>query len=302
MRFITPPAADTVKIMEEFKAYLDKVKLNGDFTFRYSPKTEMLTEKIKLSFTPLAYLKMRTLVNMCEDEIAWHGVVHASEDRKTFTITDILVYPQTVSGATVATDEVKYEAWHQALDDDAYNNLRFQGHSHVKMGASPSGVDTTLYDNMLQTLSDDSYYIFMITNKRDENWINIYDLASNVIYETADIIVTLEGLDTNWYTKTKTEFITTRAWTTYGAGGTYASNTAVRSSPLTDVTKTRSFNSDLKKTEKEPKLSKEEKKELKKLKEQEKDPFFAQDGWSKNRIVDESEAYYTDMYLHRHKM
>ena len=219
MRNITMTNDDIQKIIEEFAARLTNTRNSEDFTYKYTPNKVVLTERIKLRFTAIAWLKMRTLVENCTTEIAWHGVVEASEDRKTFTVTDILVYPQTVSGATVCTDETKYEAWHQALSDEAYNNLRFQAHSHVNMGAFPSAVDKTLYDNMLQTLSTDSYYIFMITNKSAThwssklgNWINIYDLKNNAIYETQDIDISISDFDMNWYTTVTNEALTKQTY------------------------------------------------------------------------------------------
>ena len=143
-------------------------------------------EKVKVCFTTEAYCKMKTLVANSAKEIAWHGIVERPEPDK-YVIKDILVYPQEVSGATVTSNDAKYPIWLMQLPDETFNHLRFQGHSHVNFGATPSGVDLTLYDNMLQTLNENDFYIFFIMNKKEDFWIQVYDLEKNIIYTEKDI-------------------------------------------------------------------------------------------------------------------
>ena len=257
------------QIVESFEAELRKQPNITEFTYKHSPKSNKLDEKIKLIFEPIAWFKMKTLIENCKDEIAWHGIVNASEDRKTFTVTEILVYPQTVSGATVTTDEVKYTAWKNALDDDAYNNLRLQGHSHVNMGTSPSSVDTTLYSAMLQTLGNQSYYIFLIMNKKGDSWINIYDLLNNAIYETADISISINGIDNSWYENTVKEHLTTRTYV-YKPAATYQTTPTYAPQRIEHLT-----TSDKKKKETKTSKTKEQAAREKLLN----DPFYASDVW-----------------------
>ena len=69
------------------------------------------------------------------------------------------------------------------------------------MSVTPSSTDTTLYNNYLQTLKDDDYYIFMIINKRNNINMWIYDLKTNLRYTTNEITIK-QGFDTNaWYKK-----------------------------------------------------------------------------------------------------
>ena len=155
---------------------------------------------IQVNYTGTAYVKQLALLQNCTSEIAWHGTVTANEDRSVFTIQNILVYPQSVTGTTVDTDETKYQQWKQLLNDDEYNSLRFQAHSHVNMGVTPSGVDRNLYDSMLQSLSNNSFYIFMILNKKTDAHIEIYDLQNNAFYGNSDVVVTVEGIRIKqWY-------------------------------------------------------------------------------------------------------
>lgn len=147
--------------------------------------------KCTVTFTPDAYLKMQALTRQCSTEIAAHGVVEKL-DAQRYLIKDILVYPQKVTAATVAaTDD--YGPWLMELPDDTFNHLRFQWHSHVNMGTSPSGVDDNWYETLLKDVED--FYIFMITNKRNEHFINVYDVTENLIYETSDITVTVVSED-----------------------------------------------------------------------------------------------------------
>jgi hypothetical protein len=173
------------------------------FTYNFKPEDYLGVADITVDFSAMAYLKQHMLVAQHREEIAWHGIVRVSEDRKFFRIEDILVYPQSVTGATVTVDEKAYQVWKNALNDDQYNNLRYQAHSHVNMGTTPSGVDTTLYDGILSTLGAQSYYIFLIINKSGQFWINIYDIANNAIYEKQDVSITIDGIDIDTWYKTQ---------------------------------------------------------------------------------------------------
>ena len=72
-----------------------------------------------------------------------HGTVLRTENSKSdsneFIVEDIFVYPQEVTGSTVTTDQEAYSKWLYELDDDIFNNLRMQSHSHCNMGVSVYG-------------------------------------------------------------------------------------------------------------------------------------------------------------------
>lgn len=148
------------------------------------------TDKVQILFTPEAYTKMITLLMSFDSEVAWHGCGYKDDtsDNFKYVITDILVYPQTVSGATVEMDTEEYAKWLQDNDeDDRFNNIIMQGHSHVNMNTSPSPVDTNHQDEILCQLTQDMFYIFMIWNKKMEHWTKIYDIEANTLYEEKDI-------------------------------------------------------------------------------------------------------------------
>lgn len=180
----------------EFSEYISKARV-ADGKVSFQKIFNYPGRRATLYFDPGAWIKMDALVRKFDDEVAWHGVAFRGDDPKTdeYFIQDIIVYPQEVTGATVNTDQAEYENWLMSLEDDVFNNVRMQGHSHVNMGVTPSGVDTTHQEKILEQLDDDMFYIFVIWNKRGEKTVKIYDLAKNVLFETADVDVKIAGSD-----------------------------------------------------------------------------------------------------------
>lgn len=185
--------------VEEFEKALEKTKMSDgklSYTKNFSYKEE---EKAKILFKPMAYAKMVSLLTSFDSEVAWHGVGERKDD-KTFIISDIVVYPQTVSGTTVEMDTGKYATWlMENYDDERFNHIVMHGHSHVRMGTSPSSVDKTHREEILNQLSDDMYYIFMIWNKNLEHTTVIYDLENNTMYEDNEIEYGICGEDCDIY-------------------------------------------------------------------------------------------------------
>lgn len=187
---------DKESLVQEIINALGNSKLSdGKFTF--AKDFSKLDRKAAVYMTEIAYLKIQTLVQGCDKEIAWRGTAErldseyakeidpeAPEDA--YLISDIFCYPQIVTGTTVTTDDKEEMNWYASLDDDVLNNLKFQGHSHVNMGVTPSGTDRAFYDDILQTIPDDGFYIFMIWNKKGDRTIKIYDMAKNIFFDTED--------------------------------------------------------------------------------------------------------------------
>ena len=181
-------------LLNKFNEYLDNARLSSNiinFSQTVTNQVPNLDKPIQLYINADAYLKMCLYVRDTQTELGWHGVVKRTEDGKNYWIFDVMVYPQTVTGVTVNTDQAEYEKWLNDLDDDTFNHLRFQGHSHVNMGVTPSGVDERYYDDLMRPLPDNDYYIFCIMNKRGETYWRIYDLKNNLIYEDRDIVVSV---------------------------------------------------------------------------------------------------------------
>lgn len=218
------------KIQEEFLEKVRSVKMfDGKLEYSRAFKWED-NDKATIYLSSVAFAKMNTLIQQFSDEIAWHGVVHRDEeDSSLFYITDILVYPQVVTGSTVNTDQDAYQTWLYSFEDDVFNNIRMQGHSHVNMGVSPSGVDTTHQEKILEQISEDDYYIFMIWNKRYEHFVRIFDLKNNTLYETEDVNVYIgdEGVNLMEFLEGAKAIVTKRTYTapTTYQGTTYQGST-----------------------------------------------------------------------------
>ncbi len=165
--------------------------MGGEIMYKFQfPKND---RKANLIFTEKAYLKMTLLIDRWDKEIAWHGVVFRGTDetKDEYIVTDILVYPQEVTGSTVNTDQNKYQMWLYEQEDDVFNNIRFQGHSHVRMAVTPSAVDENLYDSFLGMLDDQMFYIFGIWNKNNARTIRIYDMKKNIFFDNDDVVVSV---------------------------------------------------------------------------------------------------------------
>ncbi len=176
------------EIRKEFEEFL-KTGRFADGKISFSKQIGKNDKKTELFFTESAWVKMRILVDGYDSEIGWHGTAYRVDGG--YLVTDIFVYPQTVTGTTVESDKTEYPKWLEGLPDDVFDNLRFQGHSHVNMGTGSSGTDEKDRAEWLEMLKDDMFYIFVITNKKNEMNIWIYDLAENQLYERADVTVKL---------------------------------------------------------------------------------------------------------------
>lgn len=185
--------------VEGFRKALQKTKIaNGKLS--YTEEFESEDIEAGIYFTPLAWMKMNALVGTFDKEVAWHGVAErvGSHDNYEFRITDILIYPQEITATTVEASE-EYSDWLMGLEDSVFNNLRMQGHSHVNMSVNPSGTDIEDQKGILDQLSDDMFYIFLIVNKKGDINAKIYDLKNNLMFEDKDICIDVENDEDRTY-------------------------------------------------------------------------------------------------------
>ena len=211
------------KVCTELRSNFSGLKCYGSidikrsFTFKSDDRIAMLY------FTPIAWIKMTALVSRFETEVQWHGLVRRISENE-FEVTDIIVPPHEVSGATVTSEYKPYIEWMDGLDDDTFNAVRFHGHSHVNMSVSPSPVDNKYRLDLVTQLpkptgNDDVFYIFFIINKKHEWSAEIYDLTNNALYGTDDIDMEccLEDIDVDSFVADAKKVAITR--TTYGGYG-----------------------------------------------------------------------------------
>lgn len=186
---------------QDFEKALSLTKLS-DGKLSFTKAFSCGDKKAVVYFNTEAWAKMVMLIKEFDKEVAWHGVARRVEDESLdeYVIDDIVVYPQEVTGSTVEMDTEKYALWIQEnIEDERFNHIYMQGHSHVNMGTSPSSVDLNHQEEILGMLGDDDFYIFMIWNKSLASTNKIYDLKKNVMFEDKDITVKIvgqnEGLD-----------------------------------------------------------------------------------------------------------
>ena len=177
------------------------------------------TSKAELIFSATAFAKLISMVMYDNREVAVHGSVVRCEalapENTGFFVDDVYLYPQEATSATVEASDA-YGYWIARLPENTFNCLRFQAHSHVNMGVTPSSVDENFYHKLMVEVGD--FYIFLIVNKRLDMWCEIYDIENNVLYETADVstwVIYSDIPDDNSVTFNKTlkELVVTRVWT-----------------------------------------------------------------------------------------
>lgn len=201
------------EIMEDVAKKLDSMvladgKATLDLNYYYPGK-----DKATVIFSRIAWEKQVRLVDEFSSEVGWHGLVRRDPDDATkFYIDDLITFPQEVTGATVTPTQGEYDRWNAMLPPEQRNTMRYHGHSHVNMGTSPSGTDTTFQKDiigrlngdgftpeerqrMMEELGDSAFYIFMIWNKRREHYARIFDLYNNIEYGTSEVDIVHDGED-----------------------------------------------------------------------------------------------------------
>lgn len=218
---------DEVKtsIIDEFARTIGLIKMS-DGKVVFSKTLNDIGEKATLYYTEEAWMKSKLLIAMNDKEIAWHSLAKRGEDptKHEYIIYDVLVYPQEVTGTTVTTDQVRYQTWLYEQPDEVFNNIRAQCHSHVNMGVSPSGVDTSLYERILNQLSDEDFYIFTIGNKKGDLTVIIYDMGKNILFETKDVTTDIieDGSGIFAFFKTVSDAVVTKPTPKYTYAGAYS--------------------------------------------------------------------------------
>lgn len=227
-----------IEKVKSMKMFDGKLKYEREFKWDDSDN-----DRATVYLSSVAFAKMNALIQQFDSEVAWHGVVERDqEDPSIFRIVDILVYPQIVTGTTVNTDQEAYQTWLYSFDDDVFNNMRMQGHSHVNMSVNPSGVDTTHQEKILEQIAENDYYIFMIWNKKYDHFVRIFDLKNNTLYETADVDVLIgdTGVDLKAFIEESKKIAAPRTYTTpastYGYNGYQSYQKPAVVTPVTPIT------------------------------------------------------------------
>lgn len=141
-----------------------------------SKTVTFLDNRYELYILPEARNKMELYCDLSEGEIGWLAFVEKFDDQG-FLITDCALLKQEVhSTTTEITAEGLLEFWN-AVAPEKHNQIKLWGHSHVNMSVNPSGQD----DAQMDYFKDGNpWFIRLITNKKREYYIDIYDYANGI--------------------------------------------------------------------------------------------------------------------------
>lgn len=205
MRILKMTETNKKRILKDVAAQLESLTVIPDkLSLDLSTSKKITNITPKIIFTDEAADKIWELVDACEKEIAWHGLV--TKEKNTYTIYDILVFPQEVTASTATAKEEEYVMWMNELDDETFNHMRFHGHSHVNMGVTPSAIDTDYQQTLANTVQD--FYIFGIFNKKRSYNLYLYDTEQNLLFETKDLKTTLNDHTATWADEQIEQYVT----------------------------------------------------------------------------------------------
>lgn len=250
------------ELLEKVEKFLEELKTKnltkGNISFNQSYSySDTGFERPVIEFSPAAWAKMTALISATDTEIAWNGMVDRKDDLH-YYISDILVYPQKVTGVTVDPDEGERSLWLSKIPREERCRLGFQGHSHVNMSPSPSGTDMGSRTEIIQHLDANDFYIFMIMNKSYEYTLALYDMKTNALYDTKDVDVLIDvgGIDLLQWVKTEKQEKIKRT--------TYATNYSTSYNYKKEKSKDKELSSYIEKGKKSEKEKKEKPKSISK--------------------------------------
>ena len=170
---------------------------------------------VQIRISPVAFMKMQTLVMGYDKEVGWFGTCEQIGPLE-FRIKDILVFPQYTSGCFVddeRDDPLEFRKWLDTLSDEQYEQRRLWGHSHVNMATYPSGTDTSMFKRFAETSCAalvNQFAICVILNKRLDMYWWVFDKETNKAYEKKDVSVMIEveeGVSNLEYYESTKEFV-----------------------------------------------------------------------------------------------
>lgn len=192
MKKLKLSAEDKTKLVEEFTRVLENYGSEEELDLKVKFEKELTAkpdEKINILFTPLAYLKSAALVKEFKGEVGWQGLMKQLDNRS-YLVYDIIVYPQSVSGARTL-DPTKTNDWYEKYED-VIEDMRFQAHSHVEMSTTPSTTDVANQRNVVRNTISGGYVLFQIWNKKGDINSFFYDIDNNTLYERDDINIEIQ--------------------------------------------------------------------------------------------------------------
>lgn len=201
---------EALLLLEDVKHTFEQICKSNIGTFEYTKKDvadflDTITDNTVTKPTVLidadVYTKMYELVKQSSVEIQWHLMVSRDLETHTYHVYDILLFPQTNSGASTTTDQDEFAEWQAKLIGDMdfpIENLRGHGHSHVNMSVFSSGVDDEYQKNLITKVEDGDYYLFFVLNKKMDLFALLYDFHQQIMFSTSDMdieVIDQDGVD-----------------------------------------------------------------------------------------------------------
>lgn len=135
-----------------------------------------LDTRYDLYILPEARSKMELYCDLSEGEIGWLAFVEKFEGVG-FLITDCVLLKQEVHSATTEIDPAALLDFWNATPVENQCKIKMWGHSHVNMSVTPSAQDN---DQMEYFKDGNPWFIRLITNKKREYHIDIYDYEHGI--------------------------------------------------------------------------------------------------------------------------
>lgn len=132
----------------------------------------------KLYISIEAMARVTLIVDSCEKEVGWMGLVRnmESDGRPKLLLDRPYVPAQEVNGTTCDLDPTgkgSYFEWCMSLPAEEQPLVKWWGHSHVNMGVAPSGTDMTTFWEHVEN-DPESPFVMTIHNKQGKSHANIY--------------------------------------------------------------------------------------------------------------------------------
>lgn len=146
---------------------------------------EVTTPKMLISSTALT--KMKLYVDKCTNEVGWLGTAYKVDKNKQtyYMIDDVFLFDQETHATTTeitpeGLSQFAEELLNQKDGMEIWNNMKVWGHSHVKMGTTPSGQDDHQMDTFAKNGHD--WSIRIIANQHGSMRLDLYQYELGIIY------------------------------------------------------------------------------------------------------------------------
>lgn len=178
---------------------------------KFYPQAELISnpKSPRVLITPKAYKQMLLYVDIASKEVGWLGTVTQLESGD-FLIDETFLLEQEVTAvetelSVAGQDKLSNDLLNKGDEGfEQLNRLRFWGHSHVRMGTSPSGTD----ESTMRRFGRDGmpWYIRGIFNKLGRGSFSIYfyergyriNDAPWAVYDPESQRIVLDGAGSNY--------------------------------------------------------------------------------------------------------